>query len=174
MLHIRPFLKTSALVGAIAMTLSAPLAAHEFKAGDLQIGHPWTRATPTGASTAAGYLKVTNSGKEADRLVGGSAEGIGKVEVHEMTMDNNVMKMRQLKDGMEIKPGETVELKPGAAHLMMIGVKAPFKEGTMVRGTLTFEKAGSVPVEFKVEAMGGGGGGSPKGGGGHQHGQHGH
>jgi periplasmic copper chaperone A len=150
----RHFPTALALLGALA--LSAPsLSAHEFKAGDLQIGHPWTRATPAGASTAAGYVKITNNGKEADTLVGASAEAADKVEVHEMTMENDVMKMRQLKEGVTIKPGETIELKPGATHLMIIGVKAPFKEGTMIKGALAFAKAGTVPVEFKVEAIGG-------------------
>ena len=149
----RHFPTALALLGALA--LSAPsLSAHEFKAGDLQIGHPWTRATPTGASTAAGYVKITNNGKETDTLLGASAEEADKVEIHEMTMENDVMKMRQRKDGVPIKPGETIELKPGALHLMVIGVKAPFKQGAMVKGTLTFANAGTVPVEFKVEAIG--------------------
>src|SRR5687768_16476118 len=98
MLHIRPFLKSVALAGALAVMLTAPLFAHGFQAGDLRIGHPWTRATPTGASTAAGYLKITNNGEDADRLIAATAEGADKVEVHEMSMDNNVMRMRQLKE----------------------------------------------------------------------------
>jgi periplasmic copper chaperone A len=155
MLNTRHFLAASALLGALALAGATALSAHEFKAGDLQIAHPWTRATPKGASTAAGYLKITNNGKEADTLVAASSEAADKVEIHEMTMENDVMKMRQLKDGFEIKPGETVELKPGASHLMIVGVKTPFKEGTMIKGTLTFAKAGTVPVEFKVEAIGG-------------------
>ena len=156
MLHLRTLVISATLIGTFAAMLAAPLAAHEFKAGDLRIDHPWIRATPAGARTAAGYVKITNSGHDADKLVGASAEGADTVEVHEMSMDNNVMKMRQLKDGLDIKPGEMVELKPSAYHLMMFGVKAPFKEGAMIKGALTFAKAGTVPVEFKVEPMGGG------------------
>jgi periplasmic copper chaperone A len=152
MLQFRNTLKAIIVVGA--MSAFAPLSAHEFKAGGLTIDHPWTRETPAGAKTAAGYLKIINKGNEVDRLVSGSAEGVDAVEVHEMAMDNNVMKMRRVEGGTEIKPGQTVEFKPSSYHLMMIGLKEPFKKGNMIKGTLTFEKAGSVPVEFEVAAMG--------------------
>lgn len=135
--------------------LTAPAAnAHEFKVGDLMIDHPWTRATPAGAKTAGGFAKITNNGQELDRLIGGSADGAGKVEVHEMAVDNNIMKMRKLENGLEIKPGETVELKPGSYHLMLMGLESSYKEGNKVKGTMTFEKAGTVEVEFNVEAIG--------------------
>lgn len=149
---IRTLFNAAMLSGALAIAF--PLHAHEFKAGKLTIEHPWTRATPAGAKTAGGYLKITNNGSEPDRLTGGSAEGTDTVEVHEMAMENNVMRMRKLENGVEIKPGETVELKPGGFHLMMIGLKAPFKKDVMVKGTLQFEKAGAVPVEFQVDAIG--------------------
>jgi copper(I)-binding protein len=145
----------AALLAGIILSVQ-PIAAHEYKAGDLLIGHPWTRATPPAAKTAAGYLTITNSGKAADKLTGASAEGVDKVEMHEMKMENDVMKMRHLEDGVEIKPGEKVELKPGSYHLMMIGLKKGFEKGQMIKGTLTFEKAGNVPVEFKVEDKAGG------------------
>ncbi len=153
--HFRNILAASLFAAA----LSAPawLSAHEYKAGNLLIAHPWTRATPSGAKTAAGYMIITNSGKEADKLTGATTEGADQVELHEMSMGNSIMKMRQLRGGIEIAPGAKVELNSGSYHLMMIGLKSGFKEGQMVRGTLKFEKAGSVPVEFKVEAMGGGG-----------------
>jgi periplasmic copper chaperone A len=131
--------------------LAAPAFGHEFKAGELMIDHPWIRATPPAAKTAGGYLKITNHGKAADTLTGGSAKGAKTVEVHQMTMDDNVMKMRELKGGLEIKPGETVELKPGSYHLMLMGLSGPFKEGEAIDGTLVFEKAGKVDLEFKVE-----------------------
>ena len=133
--------------------LSQPLAAHEFKAGDITIGHPWTRATPSAAKVAGGYVKLTNGGTAPDRLVGASAEGVEAVEIHEMAVKNDVMTMREVKGGVEIKPGETIELKPASFHLMMMGLKEPFKQGQMIKGTLKFERAGTVPVEFKVEAI---------------------
>jgi periplasmic copper chaperone A len=145
----------AALLAGILLS-AQPVTAHEYKAGDLLIGHPWTRATPASAKTAAGYLTITNNGKEADKLTGASAEGTDTVEVHEMKMENSVMKMRHLEGGIEIKPGDKVELKPGSYHLMMIGLKNGFEKGQMIKGTLTFEKAGKVPVEFKVEDKAGG------------------
>ena len=163
MFHTRHLLIPALMIAMSAVT--HPSAAHEFKAGDLLIDHPWTRATPKGAKTGAGYMTITNHGAEPDRLLGGMAEGIDKIEVHEMTMSNDVMQMRQLAGGLEIKPGARVELKPSATHLMMIGLKEPFAQGQTVKATLSFEKAGSVPVVFEVEAMGSAGGG-------HAHGKH--
>jgi copper(I)-binding protein len=150
--NFRTVLQIPTVVAAL-MLLTAPLHAHEFKAGDLTIGHPWTRATPGGAKVAGGYLKVTNGGKKADRLIGVAAEGVETVELHDMAVVDNIMTMREIKGGLEIKPGETVELTPGGHHIMMMGLKAPFKEGQMIKGTLKFENAGTVAVEFKVEAL---------------------
>lgn len=128
--------------------------AHEAKIGSLILGHPWTRATPARAPVAGGYTKITNAGTESDRLIGGTAEFAGRVEIHEMTMNNGVMTMRHLPTGLEIKAGATVELKPGSFHIMFLDLKQPLKQGEMAKGTLTFEKAGTVAVEFKVESMG--------------------
>lgn len=128
--------------------------AHEAKIGALTLGHPWTRATPARAPVAGGYTKITNAGPEADRLIGGTADFAGRVEIHEMTMSNGVMTMRKLANGLEIKPGATLDLKPGSFHIMFLDLKGPLKEGEMAKGTLTFEKAGSVAVQFKVESMG--------------------
>lgn len=145
-------LPISALVAALAV-LTATANAHGYKAGDLTIDHPWTRATPGGAKVAAGYAKVTNNGTKPDRLIAATADGAETVTLHQMSMVNNVMTMREVKGGLEIKPGETVELKPGGYHMMMTGLKEPLKEGEMIKGTLTFENAGTVPVAFKVEAL---------------------
>lgn len=144
--------------GLLAMAMLAALCgtawAHQFKIGDLVIGHPWTRATPGGASVGAGYLKITNNGKEADRLTGGTLDGADTVEIHEMKMEGDTMIMRQAEHGVEIKRGETIEFKPGSYHLMFIGLKKPIAQGPNIKGTLTFEKAGSVGVEYKVEGLG--------------------
>jgi copper(I)-binding protein len=153
MRNFRNLFRTQAFAAAL-MLLATPLHAHEFKSGDLTIDHPWTRATPAGAKVAAGYLKLTNRGNTADRLIAISAEGADAVELHEMAVRDNVMTMREVKGGLEIKPGETVELTSGGYHLMMMGLKAPFKQGQFIKGTLKFEHAGTVPIEFKVEAMG--------------------
>ena len=147
-------MKSILLAAALALVVSSA-SAHEYKAGSLEIKHPWARATPKGATVAGGYLKIVNTGNAADRLIGGSTPASGKFEIHEMSMDGGVMKMRALPKGLEIKPGETVELKPGSYHLMFVGLKEPFEQGKRVKGTLQFEKAGTVEVEYAVEAIGG-------------------
>jgi periplasmic copper chaperone A len=139
--------------GALALIATAA-AAQEFKVGSLEIGQPWARATPKGATIGGGYLKITNKGAEPDRLVGGSSPVAGRFEIHEMTMVDGVMKMRPLANGLEIKPGQTLELKPGGLHVMLVGLKQPLEAGQTVKGTLVFEKAGTVEIEYKVEPIG--------------------
>lgn len=142
--------------GALLLAMSHGLFAHEFKAGDLDINHPWSRATPQGAAVAAGYLSVTNNGSTPDRLVSVTAEIAERAEIHEMSVDSaGVMKMQALPDGLDIPAAGKVELKPGSFHIMFLGLKNPVKQGDMFKGTLTFEKAGTVAVEFKAEAMSG-------------------
>jgi copper(I)-binding protein len=149
---MRTSVRSLAILLAVFMS-----AAHagDYHAGSLDISAPWSRATPQGAAIAAGYLTIKNSGTTADRLVGGSSEAAAKFEVHEMSMDNGVMKMRPVQGGLEIKPGETVELKPQGLHIMFVGLKKPLKQGDHVKATLVFEKAGKVDVDFDVTGMGG-------------------
>jgi len=148
-------MKPTSIVLAMALAAFATTAfADDYKLGALEIDHPWSRATPKGAKTAAGYLVIKNTGSTPDRLVGGSLSVARGVQVHQMTTDGGVMRMRPLPEGLEIKPGETVELKPESFHLMFIDLKQPLAKGQSVKGTLTFEKAGSVDVEFAVQGMG--------------------
>lgn len=151
-------MKFSIFAAAIlAFALNAaqvPANAHDYKVGSLEIGHPWTRATPKGATVGAGYLKITNKGNVADRLTAASFAGAPRVEIHEMAMEGGTMKMRELKGGLEIKPGATVELKPGGYHIMFMNLPQPLEKGKRIKGTLTFEKAGPVDVEFTVEVIG--------------------
>ncbi|MEP9355257.1 copper chaperone PCu(A)C [Xanthobacter sp. KR7-65] len=130
------------------------LLAHEYKVGDLLIDHPWARATPLGADVAAGYMVIQNAGAAPDRLVSASAPFATRVELHEMTVTNGVMRMQPLKEGLPIPPGDALVLKPASFHLMFFGLKQPLKEGMMVDATLTFAKAGKVPVQFQVESVG--------------------
>jgi copper(I)-binding protein len=132
-----------------------------FKLGDLTVTSPWTRATPGGAKIAGGYLKITNHGASADRFVGVKSDTSDRVEIHEMSMSDGVMKMRPLPNGLEIKPGETVELKSGGYHLMFMDLKRPLKQGDTLKATLQFEKAGSLDVDFKVNALGATGANTP-------------
>jgi hypothetical protein len=128
--------------------------AHEFKVGDLEVGHPWSRATPPGAKVAGGYFSVTNNGSSPDRLLSISTEIADKAELHEMGVKDGVMTMRPVSGGLEIPAGGKIALKPGGYHLMFIGLKRQPKQGEKFPATLTFEKAGSVTVEFAVESMG--------------------
>jgi copper(I)-binding protein len=125
-----------------------------FKRGDLTVTSPWTRATPGGAKIAGGYLKITNHGSSADRFVGAKSDASDHVEIHEMSMSDSVMKMRPLPNGLEIKPGDTVELKPAGNHLMFVDLKRPLKQGDSLHATLQFENAGSLDVIFAVNALG--------------------
>ena len=143
-----------AILLALCAMLIAPAAAHEYTVGSLHIGHPWSRATPKGATIGAGYLKITNNGTAPDRLLGGSSEAAKSFELHVMSMENGVMKMRPVEGGIEIKPGETVEFKPESYHVMFVGLKEPLVQGHRVKATLDFAKAGKVAVEFVVESVG--------------------
>lgn len=124
--------------------------AHGYKVGELYVGHPWARATVAGQGAGGGFLKIENKGKTSDRLVGGQSPVADHVELHTMTMEGDVMKMRAI-EAIDLPAGQTVELKPGALHVMFIGLKAPLKAGDKVPLTLKFEKAGEVKVEVRVE-----------------------
>jgi hypothetical protein len=129
----------------------APAAA---RGAGIVVEQPWSRATPGGAKVAGGYLRIVNRGREADRLTGGSFAAAGGVEIHESTTADGVARMRSLDGGLEIKPGEAVELKPGGLHLMFVDLKEPLREGRTVRGTLVFERAGTVEVTYQVRGIG--------------------
>jgi periplasmic copper chaperone A len=146
----------SALVLAIICAGSA--SAQQTKAGDLVLDNAWSRATPGGAKVGGGYLTVDNKGSAADKLIGGSSPAAGKVEVHEMAMNNGVMTMRPLKDGLSIPAGKSVALAPGGYHLMLMDLKAPLKKGDKIPVTLKFEKAGDVNVTLDVRDIGATGG----------------
>jgi len=140
--------------GLAATLFAAPAYAGDAKAGDLVITQAWSRATPSGAKIAGGYLTIENKGTAPDRLVGGTGEIAGKVEIHEMAMNNGVMTMRPLDKGLTIDPGKTVKLAPGGFHLMIMDLKGPFKQGDKVPMTLEFEKAGKVALSFDVQGVG--------------------
>ena len=146
----------SILISALmAMSLTAaPSYAHAFKLGDLEIKHPWSRATPKSAKVGGGYLTVINHGAMPDRLLSVSSPTAGKVELHEMTVQDGIMKMRPMPNGIVIEPGKTVALAPGGLHIMFLDLAAPFEQGKSFAAKLTFEKAGEVDVTFAVEAIG--------------------
>lgn len=143
-----------AIAGLALFAIPRGVLAGDAKVGDLVITNAWTRVTPPGAKVAGGFLTITNKGKTADRLVGGSVDIAGRIEIHEMSMDGGVMKMRELAKGLEIKPGETVELKPGSYHVMFMDLQASPTMGKPVPGKLRFENAGETDVAYDVAPLG--------------------
>ena len=131
---------------------ASPGQAHDFQAGEVAIGHPWTRAV--GAhGTGAGFLKLTNTGTQPDRLLSATSPVAPVVELHSMVRDGDVMRMRPVQD-ITIAPGQTVELRPGGFHVMMVGLTAAMNQGSRVPLILRFERAGEVRVELDVESAG--------------------
>ena len=135
------------MVGVFAALSSG---AHEYTAGSLHIEHPWARATVQGQAAGGAFVAIENKGA-ADRLLGASSGAAASVELHTMSMDGDVMRMRQVK-AIDLPAGARVELKPGALHIMLLGLKAPLAAGSSFPLTLRFEKAGDVKVDVHVEA----------------------
>jgi copper(I)-binding protein len=139
------------LLAALTLALApAAAAAHEFRVGDLSIGHPYAIETPPTARSGAGYLTIANGGSEPDRLLEIRAE-VSEVQVHETERDaKGVARMRPV-ESLEIPPGETVTLEPQGLHVMFTGLAAPLEAGERLPATLVFERSGEVEVEFAVE-----------------------
>ena len=136
---------SAALLGlglAFASVAAAPSA--------LTVDQAWVRATPPNAAVAGGFLRITNAGTADEVLLAADTEAAERVEIHEMKMRGEVMEMRQLNGGLDIPAGETVELKPGGYHLMLIKPKRPLAEGQSLTLTLRFKNAGERKVSFMV------------------------
>jgi len=123
-----------------------------YTVGDLVITNVRASATVAKAPVAGGYMMIRNNGSTSDFLVGGQAAFSGDVQIHEMKMQGDVMKMRELADGLEIPAGGKVMLQPGGYHVMFMKLTEPLKEGESRKATLTFKNAGSVEVEFGVKS----------------------
>ena len=131
---------------------TTPVQAADYDVGSIHVTAPWARATPKGASSGAAYMTIANSGAAPDRVNCVSSDVSAQCQIHAMTMDNGVMKMRPVEGGLEIKPGEVVTLKPSGMHVMLMDLKHELKQGTVVEATLQF--SGTVKVMFPVAAMG--------------------
>lgn len=138
-----------ALAAALAFAPAAH--AHSYKLGALEIGHPWSRPAAQGM-TGAGYLSVTNKGEAVDTLIAVETAAAERVEIHETSTAMGIMRMKKLKGGIAIAPGQTVKLEPGGKHLMLIKLKRPFMAGEKVPATLVFKTAGRVTVDLAVQA----------------------
>jgi periplasmic copper chaperone A len=151
-----------------AAMIASPVGAQtaDYDVGSIHITQPWSRATPKGSTAGAGYMTITNKGTTPDKVSCVSDDASGQCEIHSMTMEGGgVMKMRPVEGGLEIKPGESVILKPGSYHVMFIDLKHPLEQGKTVKATLKFEKAGTVDVEYPVLAIGASAPGTASGGG---------
>jgi periplasmic copper chaperone A len=150
---------------ALAQFAASAAQATDYNVGSIQITAPWARATPKGATSGAAYMTITNNGKTPDKVTCVSSDASAECQIHTMTMDNGVMMMRPVEGGLEIKPGETVTLKPSGLHMMLVNLKHPLEQGKTVKATLKFDSAGSVDVDYPVAAIGAAAPGVPAGGG---------
>ncbi|MDE3028208.1 MAG: copper chaperone PCu(A)C [Paracoccaceae bacterium] len=155
------FIRVVTVSLALALPFTAPLAAQAdssmqmgamIQLGPLELSNGFSRATLPHAPVGGGFLTIKNTGSTADRLIGASSAVAGHVEVHEMKMVGDVMKMSQLRDGLPIPAGATVTLRPGGFHLMFMDLKQPLVQGKTVTVTLTFEHAGKVEMPLMIGA----------------------
>jgi len=139
----------AALLAGLALSLAVQ--AHDYKIGDITIEHPWARTTVPGQPAGGAYLNIENHGKHNDKLIGAISPVVKSVEIHTMSMDGNVMKMREV-GSIDIKPGEKITMQPGNGyHIMLIGLSQQLKAGDKIPLTLTFEKSGKLDVTLFVE-----------------------
>jgi copper(I)-binding protein len=153
------------VIFVLARLAVAPTLAADYDVGSMHIAQPWSRATPKGATTGAAYMTITNKGTTPDRVSCVSSDASAQCQIHSMTMEGGVMKMRPVEGGLEIKPGETVTLAPSGFHVMLVTLKHPLEAGQMVKATLKFDKAGTADVEYPVMAIGASAPGAAVGGG---------
>ncbi len=140
-MHLR-----SLVISAAALVISTSLQAHDFKVGGIRIDHPYARPTVPGQTSAGAYLTLENKGKDTDKLVSIASPAAKSAEIHTMSMDGDIMRMREVPN-IEIKSSATVTMKPGGGyHIMLIGIKKPLMPGEKIPLTLTFEKSGDVDV----------------------------
>ena len=134
------------------LALSSSVYAEDFRLKDLVVEHPYARATPPGATTGGAFVAITNRGAVQDRLLEASTPAAKSVEIHEMSMDGGMMKMRAVR-GIDIKPGARVELKPGGYHLMLLELKEPLQSGRKIPLTLVFERSGRIEMSVPIEDL---------------------
>jgi copper(I)-binding protein len=168
----RPTRRAVAVIAALGLLVPAAARAQgtqppaaETRAGAILVTQPWSRAAMRGGSGAA-FLTLRNTGTAPDRLLGASTPAAGKVELHSMVRDGDVMRMRE-QPAIDLPPGQEVVLRPGGLHIMMLGLAQPLDRGATLPLTLRFEQAGEVTIQVAVQAAGAAG--MPAMGGGHGH-----
>lgn len=139
---------------AVLAAFAGTSLAHGYQAGSLAIQHPWSRETAAGQAVGGGFLTIANPGAAEDRLLSGTSPVAAEVQLHTMTMDGGVMRMRQVKGGIAVPAKGRLELKPGGYHIMFIGLKQQLRQGERFPVTLRFKRAGTVTVQFAVQPVG--------------------
>ncbi len=124
-----------------------------FAANGITVSGAYTRASPPSAASAGGYLTIVNAGDTADTLVGATSKSAGKLEVHQMKMEGDIMKMAPVEGGLDIPAGGTVTLEPMGYHLMFMQLLMPFKQGECVEVVLQFTNAGELPIELNIGTL---------------------
>ncbi len=145
--------RTFLMAFGLTLGLAATASAHEYSSKGVTVAHPWARATPGASKVGVAFLEIKAEAGVADKLVSAKTEAAGVVELHTHIMENNIAKMRRV-DAVPVQPGGSVVFKPSGLHLMLMDLKAPLKEGDLVKITLTFEKAGDIEIEAGVEKIG--------------------
>jgi len=146
------YLSKSFIVLAVLIAAASPASTQQ-TGPSIAVERPYARATPAGAQTGAVDMNVDNKSHAADRLVGASSDVADKLQIHETTVVNGVMQIREVAGGLAIPADGSVKLKPGSYHVMLIGLKKPLKAGETLPLTLMFEKAGNISVTVPVQAM---------------------
>lgn len=141
-------------LGAVASLTASAAVAHGYRSGALSIQHPWSRETAVGQAVGGGFLTITNNGSREDRLLAGTTPVAAEVQLHTMTMDGGVMRMRQVTGGIALPARGSVELKPGGYHIMFMGLKQQLRQGERFPVTLRFQRVGNVTVQFAVQPVG--------------------
>lgn len=142
------------IFAALALALASAGGAHEYKVGSLHIDHPVIRVASPASKTGAGFMTISNRGKQADRLLSVTTDASNRADLHGTVQQGNVMQMRAQAGGVAIPAGGTVAFAPGGLHVMFIGLKAAMPQGRLIKARLQFERAGTVDVMFKAEAAG--------------------
>jgi copper(I)-binding protein len=136
-----------------AILIAMPAFAYGQAKGDIEVRHPWSRATPPGAKVGVAYMEIHNRASRPDRLLSATSAAAKRVEMHVTQRDGEVTKMRQVQS-FEVPARERYALRPGGSHLMLVELVRPLKQGERFSITLRFERARELEVELEVQEMG--------------------
>jgi len=137
----------------VSFLIVAGVQAADVKVGDIMIVDAYIRAMPASAKVTSGYLEIHNHGHESDQLLAVQSSSAARIEIHEMRMEGDVMRMRPLPEGLELPAGETIALRPGGYHLMIFDPMISLVKGENFPMELHFGKAGTVSINFAIRDL---------------------